>query len=219
MPYGFNEPDLTGGLGGRAKIMGGPGSQEYYDTANNLYESGIKPRYNEALSELSQSYAGRGFDSAPGMERMASLGLRQSMLGDISKNRASTALRASDVGEQSRRREQDRGWQVEDRDLRYKFLKEAEDQRRADADAQSLSGMIGGIGRGVGTLAGAAAGYGMAGPMGAMMGGNLAGQAMGGGGGGMGAYPMKPSPYYGFDYGAGGYEDYGGEGDFYGFGE
>lgn len=183
--------------------MGDPTSQSYFDTAARLHENSMQPAYEQAIDRTRQSFATRGFGGGGGMEKFAEMGLTQDYMGNLSNQRGQMALRSSDVGEQNRRRVETRGWQVEDRDKRYQYMRDQEQRMRDDKEAASRGAMIGQIGRGVGTIGGGIVGAYLGGPMGAMAGAQLGGQLLGGGGGGQGGGPMPayPSPYQGYDQG------------------
>lgn len=191
----FMDRDLSGPTSYK---MGDPTSQSYYDTSVGLQKRAMQPAYEQALDRMRGSFASRGFAGGGGMEKFAEMGMSQDYMGRLGDYAGKAALRASDVGEENRRRVETRGWQVEDRDLRYKKLQEQEQRMREDKEAAARSGLIGGIGRGVGMVGGALIGAYAGGPMGAMYGANLGSQLMGGGGAQMPAYP---SPYQGVDPG------------------
>lgn len=193
MPSTFYDRPLDGPM---SYQMGDPTSQGYFDTAARLHEKSLQPAYEQALERTRQSFANRGFGGGGGMEKFAEMGLTQDYMGNLSNQRGQMALRSSDVGEQNRRRVEQRGWQVEDRDKRYQFLRDQEQRMRDDKEAANRSGMIGAIGRGVGTVGGALLGAYLAPPgrnlQGAALGANIGGSIFGGGSVQM---PATPSPY------------------------
>lgn len=149
------------------------GDPQYQQQAVEGYAARTQPQYTAALKQLRQNYASRGLGES-GISGLAELGLNQSHLQDINDFGRQTALTAADMGEQNRRRVQDRGWQVEDRNYHQSALDRLMADQNSRADAQRASQLIGQTAGTVGSAIGAYYG----GPGGAAVGGK-AGSSLG----------------------------------------
>lgn len=138
-----------------------PGSQEYQDKSMDLYRSSTEPSRRKALSRLEGDFAARGLGSS-GLYGEARMGMEQDYLQGMEDFAGKSALEQAD-------RQQNRGWQVEDRDTAWdRALKMMEHQEgRADAqrnqqyNQQMLSELFGAGGTVLGAMAGGPVGAGV----------------------------------------------------------
>ncbi len=133
----------------------------YQDAATKGYAAKQRPLYQGALQDIRNGFNSRGlFDS--GLEAQNEMGLQNQFLNDVGGFRQAAAFKGADLGEENRQREQQRGWQVQDRDMQYKYLKDMADLQRQEADQQASGnlwnagigalGQVGGYGLGEGWL-------------------------------------------------------------------
>lgn len=131
------------------------GSPEYQEAIVGQAERRLKPRYQQSLDSTRQRFASRGLMDS-GLGAQAELGLRQAYLDQLGEVGTQAAIRGADVTEQNRRREQERGWQVEDRNMLEERLRRQADMEESRANNQIWGSLIGGAAGGFGGLAGQA---------------------------------------------------------------
>lgn len=141
------------------------GSPEYQSAIMDQTQRSLKPAYQAALQQTRQNFSNRGLmDSGIGLQ--GELGLQQDYLGKLANTATQAATRGADVGEENRRRLEQRSWAVEDRDKQLAYLKEQADRAEAAAGADRWAGLIGG--------AAGAAGSALGGPLGGLLAGGVA---------------------------------------------
>jgi hypothetical protein len=166
------------------------GSPEYQNAIVQNTTNKLKPAYQQALKSSQQSFSGRGLLDS-GLGAQAELGLQQGYLGQIGDVATQAATQGADLAEQNRQREQQRGWQVEDRDLNLQMLRDQANQAQSNAGQAAWANLIGsGVGA-AGRLAGGML-AGPAAPAGVAAGGAI-GDALGGAISG-GLYPKTSDP-------------------------
>ena len=167
MPGGlFDAP--TGG----AAVNLTSGSPAYQDAIVQNTQRQLKPAYHNALNQTQQSWSDKGQLNG-GLDKAAQLGLQENYLGQLGNTATNAATQGADLAEQNRQREEQRGWQTQDRDLNLQYLKDQSNQQRDMANQQQWMQLIG---QGAGAL-GTVGGMALAGPVGAAAG-NAAGQGL-----------------------------------------
>jgi hypothetical protein len=120
-----------------------PALDQYSATAQQGYASDMANSKRDALRELDQEIAGG--DQQGRLAGYQHRALDQGYSDEADRNRADIGLKRAELGETLRQRGQNRGWQVEDRDLRLSRLRQqAEDKRQEEFSNQS-GGAIGQI--------------------------------------------------------------------------
>lgn len=154
---------------GGEKVNLTSGSPEYQSAIMEQTQRSLKPAYQAALKQTRQNFSNRGLmDSGIGLE--GELGLQQDYLGKLASASTQAATRGADVGEENRRRLEQRSWAVEDRDKQLAMLKDQADRAEAQAGADRWAGLIGGAAGAAGTMIG--------GPLGGMVAGGLTSQLL-----------------------------------------
>ena len=149
------------------------GSPDYQSAIVGNTMRQLQPAYAQALQGSDQSMSNRGLLDS-GLGAQAQLGLQQSYLGQLGNVATNAATQGADLAEQNRQREEQRGWQVQDRDLNMQYLKDQANQQQQNLGNQQWSQLIG---QGLGAVGGVAGSmYG--GPVGGALG-SQAGQGLG----------------------------------------
>lgn len=130
-----------------------PGSQAYMDNAQQGYAASQAAPRAQALKQLQSSYTSRGLQNS-GLAGMAQLGERQGFENEDASFRQQLGQKSAGIAENQREAQQQRGWQVEDRDFAAQHYKDMIDQQNQRADAQRASQLIGGIAGTAGTVIG-----------------------------------------------------------------
>lgn len=146
------------------------GSPDYQNAIVNNTARQLKPAYAQALQQSNQQASDNG-QLGGGINDANRLGLQQSYLGQIGNVATNAATQGADLAEQNRQREEQRGWQLQDRDTNLQYLRDQAQQQRDAADNAQWANLIGTVGGAVGGMYG--------GPMGAAAG-QKAGQGIGG---------------------------------------
>lgn len=146
---------------GGEKVNLTSGSPEYQSAIMEQTQRSLKPAYQAALKQTRQNFSNRGLmDSGIGLE--GELGLQQDYLGKLASASTQAATRGADVGEENRRRLEQRSWAVEDRDKQLAMLKDQADRAESAAGADRWAGLIGGAAGALGSAVG--------GPLGGLLG-------------------------------------------------
>lgn len=162
MPGLFDAP--TGG----SAVNLQSGSPAYQDAIVQGAQRSLKPSYNNALKRTRQDFSGRGLLDS-GLDAQAEMGLQEDYLGKLGDVATGAATKGADLAEHNRQREEERGWQTQDRDKEIERLNSIANQGRDDANANMWSNLIGGVAGAAGTA--------LAGPLGGALVGGLTGAA------------------------------------------
>ena len=145
------------------------GSPDYQNAIVQNTQRQLKPAYASALQQSNQDFSSRGLLDS-GLGAQAQLGLQQGYLNNLGNTATNAATQGADLAEQNRQREEQRGWQVQDRDLNLQFLKDQANQQNENLGNQNWMNLIGQGAGALGTMGGMA----LAGPIG-----GVAGRAVG----------------------------------------
>jgi hypothetical protein len=129
------------------------GSPEYQKAIVGNTQASLKPAYTSALNRLRQSYASRGLLDS-GLGAAAEMGMSQNYLGQIGDVANRAAIGGADLAENNRQRLEQRGWQVQDRDLQLQALRDQADRAERAAGQKQWADLIGGVAMAGGTAAG-----------------------------------------------------------------
>ena len=165
------------------------GSPAYQDAIMQNTQRLLQPAYTNALHGTQQSFSDSG-QLGGGLNKAAELGLDQSYLGKIGDAATNAATQGADLAEQNRQREEQRGWQVQDRDLNLNYLKDQANRQQDMSNQQQWAHLIG---QGAGAV-GAVGGAMLAGPPGAAAGAKI-GEGVGGGLGSLVTPKTASNPY------------------------
>lgn len=149
------------------------GSPAYQNAIVQNTQRQLKPAYASALQQSNQDFSNRGLLDS-GTAAGAELGLQQGYLNQLGNTATNAATQGADLAEQNRQREEQRGWQVQDRDLNLQYLKDQANQNQSNMGQQAWANLIGSAAGGVGGLAGTM----FAGPVGGAAG-TAAGSSLG----------------------------------------
>lgn len=157
------------------------GSPEYQAAILQNTQRSLKPLYQNALRNTRANIASRGLTDS-GIALDSERNLQQGYLGQMADAATKAATGGADLAEENRRRLENRGWAVEDRDLALAQAREQMDRQEKMAGAQTWADLLGGAAMAGGTaLGGPLAGW-------------LAGTATKGAGSAM-ARAATPRPY------------------------
>lgn len=140
----------------------------------------LKPAYQQAMMGLDQNNASRGLLNS-GIAAQSHGDLAENYLGQLSGIADQAETHSADIAEENRRAEQQRGWQVQDRDVQMKWLKDQADRQEQIAQANQWADLVGGAAGAVG------------GAVGTYYGGPAGGAALGAAGKGLGDSMKKPT--------------------------
>jgi hypothetical protein len=170
---------------GAEKVNLQSGSPEYQQAIMGQAQRQLAPVYRNAMRQQRSNLQSRGLSDS-GIAIGAEQALSQDFAGQLSDIAARAATGGADLAERNRQRLEERGWQVQDRDLALQAEKDAMDRRERMAGSQIWADLIGGAAGAAGSLAG--------GPLYGLLAGPAAGAA-GGAGAAMASQAAKPKPY------------------------
>ena len=126
------------------------GSPDYQKAIVQGATQNLKPAYNQALQATDQNMSNRGLLDS-GLGAQADLGLQQGYLNQLGQTATNAATQGADLAEQNRQREEQRQWQVQDRDTNLAYLKDQANQQQSNYNNGLWANLIG---SGVGALGG-----------------------------------------------------------------
>jgi len=155
-----------------------PYSDRYIETAMKGQKADKAAIRKQALQEIAQDYASRGLTGS-GVAQLAGAQARQGFADQDTAFRQGLGMKAAMLGEENRRRLENRGWNVEDRNWRaeQERLQHERDLREADQEAQGgmWGNILGTAGSIVGSIYGGPAGGAIGGAAGRRAGGMVGG--------------------------------------------
>lgn len=154
-----------------------PYLDSFTNTAQAGYADDMAGLKRSALRELDAEIAGGDQQGRiAGFQRKAT---EQGFMDEEDRFKSGLNLERAQLGEQLRGRDQQRAWQVQDRDTRLARLRAKALAERTRAEDEARGGLMGEIAGGAGTIIGGLVGAYYGGPTGAMVGAG-AGGAVGG---------------------------------------
>lgn len=151
-----------------------PGTQAYQQNIVGNAARSMKPAYQQAMTGMDQSLASRGLLGS-GIGASEEGGLSQGYANKVGDVAGQAATHSADINEENRRMEQQRNWQVQDRNLQMNWLQQQADRAQGNLENQRWADMVGGAGKAVG---GAVGSY-LGGPAGGAAGSAVAGGMLG----------------------------------------
>ncbi len=130
-----------------------PGSAGYEQNIVQSAAKRLKPAYQQAMQGLDQSNASRGILNS-GIAAQNQGDLAENYLGKLGDISGEAATHTADVNEENRRAQQQRGWQVQDRDVQMQWLKDQADRNQQQAQANQWADLVGGAAGAVGGMYG-----------------------------------------------------------------
>lgn len=173
-----------------------PTSQAYINNAQAGYTASRQAPRQQAMQDLQGEYTSRGMQNS-GLAGFGQMSMKQGFENEDAQNRQQLGMQAANVGEHQREMQQQRDWQVQDRNIRTQQLQDEIARQQQQQQAQQW----GQIANGVGSVVGGAVGTYYGGPAGAGVG----SQAGGGVADALSGY--NPKLGYG-SYGSPGQPDY-----------
>jgi hypothetical protein len=129
------------------------GDPQYQQAAVKGYQASTQAPYQEALRRMQQGDAANG-TLGSGMDQLGQLGMAQQHQADIGGFAQKAALAGADVGEENRRREEQRQWQVQDLNRQWSQLQQEIASQQGFQTQQQGTQMLAGLAGGVGSMIG-----------------------------------------------------------------